>query len=252
MMSVLVDTHVHLYPCYDMGVALGHLVENLHDLSDADCYCACLAEREDCDAFATLAAGGAEFGDVRVEPVDEITLRVERRGQEMFLFAGRQVVTAERLEVLSLASVSRIPGERTAGDTADAVRDSGGVPVLAWAPGKWMFRRAPVVHGMVMNAGPGELLLGDSTLRPWCWREPLPMRMGARCGLGIVAGSDPLPAPGEEMVAGSYASLLDGEFDAARPMQSIRMLLRGAPSTARRVGRRSGLFETFFRIRRYR
>ena len=75
------------------------------------------------------------------------------------------------------------------------------------------------------------------------------MRAGAAEGLGVIAGSDPLPAPGEERYAGSYASLLEGQCDGGCPGASLRDRLSALRGAADPVGRRGGPFEVMGRIR---
>jgi hypothetical protein len=47
---VVADTHVHLYPCYDLEVALQSLARNLARTA-AGAHAAFFAERSDCRAF---------------------------------------------------------------------------------------------------------------------------------------------------------------------------------------------------------
>jgi len=59
-------------------------------------------------------------------------------------------------------------------------------------------------------------------------------------GHRIVAGSDPLPCPGEEREAGRYATLVDGELDVSAVAASLRKMLLSAETVIGRVGRRNG------------
>jgi hypothetical protein len=55
----------------------------------------------------------------------------------------------------------------------------------------------------------------------------------------VIAGTDPLPFPGEERLLGSYASVFEGTIDPERPVESARRLLRTASAGAATAGRRS-------------
>ena len=57
-MSVLVDSHVHIYPHYDAAMALGAFAARVRD-ADAACGVMMLAEREGVDQFARWAEGAA-------------------------------------------------------------------------------------------------------------------------------------------------------------------------------------------------
>ena len=193
----------------------------------------CLTERHDCHAFRDL-------------PGDRLESNAVRWG-EGWILAGRQVVTRERLEVLALTTDADIADGQPIGDVFSRIRDTGGVPVLSWAPGKWFFKRGAIVARLIDQEEPGSFLLGDTSLRPTVWPEPAPMRGAKGLGFSVVAGSDPLPFPGEEKYAGTYATTAEGVFDAARPVSSMRVILRGRG--LRVVGNRCGPMEVFGRLR---
>jgi len=231
MTTVVADTHVHLYPCYDLALALASLAANL-GRTPAGARAGFFAERHDCQMFAALRAdsdppsrGGFE---IRQLP-DPGALQLAVAGmQPVYLFAGRQIVTAERIEILALlapeAPADGLPAERVVA----AVLEAGGVPVLGWSPGKWWRGRGHLVRALLSRFGADSLLLGDTALRPAFSPEPSIMRAARRRGVGVIAGSDPLPFPGEERLLGSYASVFTGTIDPARPVESARLLLHSA------------------------
>ena len=94
---------------------------------------------------------------------------------------------------------------------------------------------------------PDQLVISDSTLRPSVWPEPIFMKMAFKKGFSILAGSDTLPFSGDEKYMGTYASLIEGQFDAKDPVKSIRRMLRQSGHIAR-VGKRCGLIETIYRL----
>jgi nucleoside-diphosphate-sugar epimerase len=184
--------------------------------------------------------GGAEPG---VMVIDN-----PKSGEKLFLFAGRQVVTAERIEVLASLSDAPIDDGLSAEKVIDKVLDIGGMPIVSWAPGKWLFKRHAVVARLLARYGPGQLLLGDTTLRPVGSQQPRLMKKGDATGFGLVAGSDPLPFAGEERRLGSYAILIEGTFQRALPVSSMRNLFRSTPLKSRFVGRRNHHFEAGQRL----
>lgn len=238
---VVADTHVHLYPCYDLGAALANLARNLAR-TPADAYAAFLAERRDCAAFAALRDGKdlprQLAGDVVALP-EEGSLPLAGFGDvPVHLFAGRQLVTAERIEILALLAPEAPPEGLDAGRTIEAILAAGGIPVLGWSPGKWWGGRGRLARRLLERFG-DSLLVGDTALRPACAPEPHLMRLARRRGSGVIAGTDPLPFPGEERLLGSYASVFEGTIDPARPADSARQLLRSAASRAAVAGSRS-------------
>lgn len=263
-MKIVADTHLHLYPCYDMGRAFACLADNLAVLSeDAGVLLGFMAERHDCDSFSALLNGSVEAGagwNIQAGADGKsVTVRASgtgdrerpsssaRRPAELCLLPGRQVVTVERLEVLALAMTGSIPDGLPAVEAVEMSIENGGIPVLAWAPGKWFFRRGRIVRDLLDRCDPGSLLIGDTSLRPGIWPEPILMRTAREKGFRVVAGSDPLPFPGEESVMGTYASFLDGSFNSADALNSARELL-SSRLPAVPAGRRGGLLRVLLRL----
>ncbi|RIK99935.1 MAG: hypothetical protein DCC75_14230 [Proteobacteria bacterium] len=117
----------------------------------------------------------------------------------------------------------RLPDGLPASEIIERIIIAKGVPVLCWSPGKWTFRRAKVVESMLNRFKPGELFLGDTTLRPSFALTPGTFRKFKEHR--ILAGSDPLPLSGEERMLGRYFSLLESPFDTERPGESVRAAL---------------------------
>jgi len=126
--------------------------------------------------------------------------------------------------------------------------DADGIPVLSWAPGKWFFERGKVVKTLIHQFGANQLLIGDTCLRPTIWGTPELAREATEKGLRTIAGSDPLPFPGEERLMGTYATTLQGSFDPAKPASSLRNILRSPDAVAALTGRRCGVFEVMRRL----
>ncbi|MHB8788727.1 MAG: hypothetical protein ACYDBT_02475 [Desulfobulbaceae bacterium] len=249
-MQLIADAHVHVYPCHDPRTALDTLRRNLAGLDGRALAMAFLAERYDCNFFAGLGrlAEALPGAPLAVEYRDEALILREEGFPELFLFAGRQVITRERVEILALTTDAMIPDGLAEEETVARIGERGGVPVLSWAPGKWFFSRRRVVEGLLDRFAPGTLLVGDTSLRPRGWLMPLLMRRALQQGFGLVAGSDPLPFRGEEAVLGSYAIRMDAEFDPADPVGSARAILTRPGFCPRRVGRRGGLLPTLRRL----
>ena len=253
-MPVIADTHVHLYPRYDAARFLASARRNLTALagSAADVELVlCLAERHDCHVFHALAAGATVLPapwTVVESSIPGVLAISEGDPTPIWLIPGRQIVTSERLEVLALTMDLDLEDGRPAVEVIDRVLDAGGVPVVAWAPGKWFGVRGRVVSGLLDRYAPGRLVVGDSSLRPTLWLEPRLMRRAEHLGLSIIAGSDPLPIDGEEARVGTYGVRIDTELDRLAPVASLRSALHRG-SMLSRVGRRGGVVETVNRLR---
>jgi hypothetical protein len=151
------------------------------------------------------------------------------------LVAGRQIVTRERLEILGLAMRATIPDGLPARDVIQRVIEAGGIPVLAWSPGKWLFARGWLVRDLIESDQGRVLRLGDTTLRPMLWPEPRLMQLARERDMTVIPGSDPLPFAGEERYAGTYGFIYQGVFDAEQPATSIGRMLAG-PAAASWAG----------------
>lgn len=244
-MTVIADTHVHLYPCHDAGALLragwDHLTANLSAEERSTAHrVLCLTERHDCRAFAAIDQGQLLPAPFTVSGRGEGWLHLDdAEGRTLTLVAGRQINTAERIEILALGADLDLPDGAPIRDVIPRVRSSGAVPVIAWAPGKWFFQRGKTVAALVADARAGDFLLGDSTLRPRGWPRPTLMGWAAGRGIGTVCGSDPLPFAGEEPRAGTYAVRWDGAWDSARPGDSLRALLAAPPEALQPAGCRN-------------
>ncbi len=254
--TLVADGHVHVYPAYNLESCFAALDANLSKMAGRVAAngtrvvkAAFLAERSDCRFFAELGKRPPRAGDYTVRATSERAALIVRRGGEpaFYLVAGRQVVTAERLEWLALALAEEVPDGLPADEALDRIRAAGGAPVLCWAPGKWWFRRGRVIRELLKARRAGDFLAGDTSLRPGLWMTPLLMRRARGMGHRIVAGSDPLPFAGEERVMGTYGFSMQCAFEESRPAGSLReALLNGGP--VRFLGRRGSLFGVLRRL----
>jgi hypothetical protein len=242
---IIADTHVHFYPCYDAGLALRGLIARLHLLDPGAEKAAFLTERQECCFFTDLRDGRIDLPDgLTVEPTPEAdALSVLDGGKhEMYLFAGRQIATKERLEVLTLASDTIIEDGLPTREVISQALKNGSVPVLAWALGKWLGKRNGIVGELLRSYSNNELLVGDSSMRPTCFPQPALINDAIRKGTSIIAGSDPLPFKGDEQYMGTYATLIDGSINESAPVTSVRNILHTATSASfKRTGTRCGI-----------
>lgn len=251
-MKIVADTHVHIYPCYDLQLFSEMLEHNLKKVGAGQTIrLGFLTERHDCNFFDDIKAGKSDLsslcGNIQLGQDESSLIRDNGSGEKCILLPGRQVVTEERIEILALATTAKIPDGMLAVDTVTMILDNGGVPVVAWAPGKWFGVRGDVVRNLLDSFNPARLLIGDSSMRPTIWTEPLIMRDARSRGFRIIAGSDPLPFAGEEKMAGSYCSVFDTSFGLASPLASARNMLWNAQNVTT-VGQRGGSIKTLLRM----
>ena len=249
-MNIIADTHVHLYPCYDLERAFQIMRTNLTRLAPNHIQMGLMAERHDCRFFQGIVNGTLKISHAPVELSGYgEAVRIREEGyNDLYLFAGRQIISKERLEVLALTTDTTIPDGLPVRDAIGRIHDCGAVAVLSWAPGKWFSRRGEIVSRLLDDHSPGELLLGDTTLRPWCWLEPRLMKKGRESGFSVLAGSDPLPFVGEERMIGRYGSEWRMQGDLQDPVASVREFLKQTDHSPVKIGSRCSGLTTARRI----
>lgn len=253
---IAIDCHVHVYPGYDLGRFLSAAVDNLARLNPRDAsdmeYGLLLTERSDCHFFRDAGSGLLDLPvGWRIEgAVEDGVLRFYGPASEtLWIFCGRQVVTKERLECFAwFLDVNVQEGCRFL-DVQQEILDRGGVPVLPWAVGKWLFGRARDVGEILDASTPESLVLCDSALRFIGWPDPRAMKRARDEGFTVVAGTDPLPGSGEESVVGSYGLILTDGFDSTQPVSSLKQAFLGGSATASIAGQRGSAYTVWQRLR---
>lgn len=248
--TLIADGHVHFYPAYDLGAALGHLIRNLDRIAGAPpgtpvFRLALLAEAGVYRFFDQIRDGNLNVAPagLTVRPMAESqTLEISVRDQgAVCLIAGRQVATRERLEVIGIGLDRLVPDGRPAAETIERIREAGGLPLLPWAVGKWLFGRGRLVHQLIDRYARDGLSVGDSALRPTLWPTPRWLHYAQAQALAIIPGTDPLPLPGDEGRMGTYGFTCEGPFDTEKPLAALRTLIATRPASIRPAGRRCGL-----------
>jgi len=207
MTTVVADTHVHIYPFYKVEDALNNIAQNLGQYSGVSHRIACLTERYDCELYAELRDAP------RASVIEQFSIKNAKgslkfvslsTGQDFHLLPGQQVITGENIEILSLNCEQRVVEGKSAPQTVEDILSAGGIPVVAWAPGKWFFARGNVVLSLMDSFSPNQLAFGDTTLRPIGWTTPTIIKRARERGFKVLFGSDPLPFAGEEKRPGTY------------------------------------------------
>lgn len=256
--GIVADTHVHVYPFYDLKKVFSAAFSNLSllasSVNDSEAVrVVCLAERHDCDFYSSAACGALDWEmlkvDVKIlEEGSSVHLRRRGPGDELFLLPGRQIVTREKIEVLSLFSSLKVQDGLEIEKTIESITAAGGLPVLPWAAGKWIGKRKRLVSGTLKKTT--ALCVGDTSLRGIGVPQPSIFRYAREYSLPLIAGTDPLPIEREEAVIGSYGIYAVGEFDISRPSASIREMIMRSPNDIRIVGRRNGSLRAAIRLLR--
>lgn len=245
-MQLIADTHVHLYDQYNPEQLLAHARQNLRKLApNADAHLLCIADRVGFSSFKALYESDAEtWGGASLSRSANI-LRLETPDQPpLLMLACRQMQTAERLEMLAMGTFEELPDQLSLEESLAAASEAAPLAVLPWAFGKWLFKREKTIQNFLEKHSSNELVIGDSALRPHCLPTPRLLKNAQKSGYTVLAGTDPLPVPGEEQWIGTFGDLLKAE-----------KLTEAAIVTALKhpepLGRRNTLLQAVQRVRSY-
>jgi hypothetical protein len=264
---IFVDGHVHMHPQFNTAQALDSAARNLERaakrLSCAESVgVLLLAEMHGHDWFGTtrlrVLSGNAGVGTWTIELSSEpetLIARSDVHRKRLLVIAGRQVITAERIEVLALLT----PGKFTDGlpleETLAAAHSAGAVVVLPWGVGKWLGRRGRLVRRALSRHLPARpVLAGDNGGRPWCWPRPRIFAIAETSGIPVLPGTDPLPLPDQETRIGSFGLAFVGRLPLEFPAAALRTWLvepssRAPPRLFGRLERVSRFLHNQVRLR---
>jgi hypothetical protein len=243
--TLLIDGHVHYHPGFGVARFLEAAVSNFRAARDEvgqqnAVGCLMFTESSWSHYFRAFANGliEREASDWSVETTDEECSLVacKDRDERLLLVAGRQIVTAERLEVLALATTDEYPDGLAIHEAVERTLSSGAVTVLPWGFGKWTAGRGRMIRDILVSPSADEIFVGDNGGRPALAPRPALFRLAEARGIPILPGSDPLPLPAEVGRPGRYGFVLQGPVDPQAPATAIRTML-ATRSQPRRFGR---------------
>lgn len=265
-MSIFLDAHVHIHRNFPLQGLLDAALVNFTEAaaaagdSEPRDYGLLLTENVGVNVFSKLQAM-AESREVSPETpqlfkaglwqcqeTGEPNCLVARNpeGGNLYIFAGRQLISSEQLEVLSLcATVECADRTLSLDDLITKVWEAEGVPVLPWGVGKWMGKRGVILDSIIQNGIRRPIILGDNGNRPLFWPYPRQLAKAERNGWPVISGSDPLPLPDHYRRVGSYGVWTAGRrLDAARPVKDVKSILTGVGSL-RPFGKKTGVLQFF-------
>ena len=251
------DAHAHIYPFHDVPRLLLAALDHMPRTAPTDLRILCLAERADCSFFQALAQDeirlpGDRWRIAAWDSAGGVKIRHLPDHRDLWILAGRQIVSSERIEVCSLFSDTPIADGLPAREIIRAILAVGGLPALDWAPGKWLFKRGQLVRQLVSEFTAAQLLLLDTSLRPIGWPAPRLYAAARRQGRAVLAGSDPLPFAGEEELAGSWhcAFSIPAPDDPTRIVAPLKTALTSGTLPIEFGGQRGSPLDVFRRLRR--
>jgi hypothetical protein len=249
---LIADAHVHFHACFRRHRFFDAAWQNLtgahpHLASgEALLPYLLLTESPGADYFRRWRdeAGKATKNSVRwrVEATREDCSLTARRedGAAIVIVAGRQVPTAERLEVLALGTTNGIPQGLPFHECVCRAGEIAPVVCVPWGFGKWSLGRGAVVREALIHADPSTFFLGDGAGRPRGRRVPHLFEIAAEHGIRVLPGSDPFPMRRHEDRAGTLCFSVAGDPDIERPWERLAAAVTGEAAVVA-LGARVGL-----------
>ncbi len=233
---VLVDGHVHFHREFEVGDFVESALSNLartagyEERATAACFVLAVVDSTEDDGFSRICEG-LERATGRGPTEDGMWMRRETDEQTSECFArdeisviiirGRQLRTAENLEVLAIGTDSVLEDGLPINQTILSVADTGAVSVIPWGFGKWTGQRGHVLRELFETIDPASLYLGDNANRPRLGRRPEALSRAEAMGFRVLPGSDPLPFASECRSVGRAGFTLTGKLDVRCPARDL-------------------------------
>lgn len=237
--TVLCDAHVHIYDCFDLNLFFDSAWHNFYQqaqlLKTQNNFCAALllTEAKQDNWFLKLKENSSPASNWSFHETNEQTSLSAQHtdGHEILIINGRQIVTAENLEVLALATTEVLADGQPISKVVDWAINKHAIPVIPWGFGKWWGSRGDILSNTLSNFAAENLFLGDNSGRPWFLGKPKHFDVAESEQRRILPGSDPLPFASETTRPGSVGFYLTEAFDKNTPANSICELLRNTNTT---------------------
>ncbi|MEM9907111.1 MAG: hypothetical protein AAF921_19010, partial [Cyanobacteria bacterium P01_D01_bin.44] len=232
------DTHVHIYDCFNLDAFLESAWHNFHrhaskyDAGPDFTGVLLLTETRHENWFTSLlhpaqrggAALSTRWSFQRTSETGAVCAS-NSQGQRLYLMAGRQVITAEKLEVLALISDQTFSDGLSTEATIQSIQAGGGIAVLPWGVGKWLGKRGQLISALLQQNQLSPLFLGDNRGRPQFWLRPRYFEMAQQQGGRILPGTDPLPLASEGSRPGSFGLVCPERLNPEKPGEHLKSML---------------------------
>jgi hypothetical protein len=234
---ILADAHVHLHDCFTLEQLLESALRNFSQFSQSKqmkfqgaLFLVEMANQSYFNQFLHKILSQKHdysVGQWRLYRTQETSSMIASHfsGQKIFIFAGRQIVTSEKLEVLALITDQNFSDGMSLKETIEKILSVGGIPVLPWGVGKWIGKRGNLLKDILHTQPLPLVFLGDNSGRPMFWFRSPYFEKAKEQGLRILPGTDPLPLPSECRRPGSFGFKVQGSLSQQRPGEDIKSLL---------------------------
>jgi hypothetical protein len=239
---IFADAHVHIYDCFDLEKFLSAAYANFQSAatrlyqSNGFTSILLLTETEKDFWFERLRDYANRNSKNRAlkkwrfqHTGERVSLTASfSNSKNLIIIAGRQIETAEGLEVLALFTTNNFKSGIPIIDLVREVKKYDGIPVIPWGFGKWLGKRGKILDNFMEKYKDSKIFLGDNGGRPSVLPFPHHFKVAKRNGISILPGSDSLPFTTEYHRAGSFGFILEEEISTIYPAESLKQILMGS------------------------
>jgi hypothetical protein len=258
---IFVDSHVHIHNCFDIIYFLSSALLNFKKAA------ARKGQGEEYTAAIILAQGKERTGfqeiinlfekkDSKISKskngwtfnhTDEnCSIYVKDKNEKgFFIIGGRQIVSAENLELLALCTNEYFEDGIPLKELIRTVKGNKGIPVVPWGFGKWVGKRGLILEKLIEDVDSLDFFLGDNSGRPRFWPIPHHFKLAHELDIRILPGSDPLPFKSEYYRAGSFGFFMDGTLTSTNPAIELKNKLENRNEIVSTYGKIESLTRFF-------
>lgn len=235
---LLVDAHVHVYDCFDIFKLLDAAIRNFTraaiklGVEDEFTGVILLAETSHDNWFREAKLLDGDGNWLIEKTPDKVVLQARRLTDKvpdkasLYIVAGRQIITAEGLELLALVTDCTFEDGLPIASALTAVRKQDAIPVVPWAVGKWLGKRGKLLSRLLDEDKNSDICLGDNGGRPVFWLNPVHFRQAKKNSMSLLPGTDPLPFSNEAGRVGNFGFMMQGSLTKSQPSADLKQLLR--------------------------
>jgi hypothetical protein len=244
---IIADAHVHIHACFDIGRLLDRALRHFQKEAGGPFTGLLFLTDMQAKGWFQRRRQGMAQGETEKEQTgpwsfyptrEDFSLTAHRNtGEDLILIAGRQIKTAEGLEVLALGTVDCLEEGGSIENLIRNINQIGALPVIPWGVGKWFGARGKRISALIDQAGNLPFFLGDNGNRPLFWPRPALFARADQKGIALLPGSDPLPFPSETDQVGRLGFKVEGSISRGFPGWDIKNILADQNNRIRPFGR---------------
>lgn len=238
---ILADAHVHIYDCFKLEKFLDAAYSNFQSIANrlgcADKFTPILLLtetakdfwfnrlREYVDDDSTNNGRAVKKWEFHHTGESVSLFAKSGKSKDLIIIAGRQIETAEGLEVLALSTTSNFRSGIPIIDLIKEVKKDDAIPVIPWGFGKWLGKRGKILNNFMKTHKDSKIFFGDNSGRPSFLPFPHHFKVAKKNGIHILPGTDPLPFATEYDRVGSVGFLLEEKISKTYPAKSLKKIL---------------------------